>query len=412
MARLTDEQYQKKVVEKVKELKLKMDGNSDSDNPEKINPIVVALLVSPDGNEKMSYRSECLEGDHAEYNLFINKLIGENHSHDTLYVSLEPCNYDSRLNTISCSELIVKSGIKKVFIGSFDPDIIVRGNGYAFLIENNIDVQLFKEEYQKELIDNNWPFFSDKLFCNENQRRFLMKYKDQLSIDAIIFYFYLLDKKNNEILMNYKNYETNSNKLLKKFYNECFEKKYIYSSIKNGKRIIESDMGFDLAFFKNPSNKFKGAFIKIIDNHNGEIKPIVFDEPLLISFCKSYEYICKILNKLTNNNNVNIIIRELLANAVFHKDYNSYTPVIVKINNENVTISNPCKNDYIDISHLNHYDMPTNILNGCLTEIATNLNLMEGQGRGEETLKKMYGNSIQQPYNLICNILNVSIPLK
>lgn len=101
-----------------------------------------------------------------------------------------------------------------------------------------------------------------------------------------------------------------------------------------------------------------------------------------------------------------------MANAVFHKDYNSYTPVIVKINNENVTISNPCKNDYIDISHLNHYDMPTNILNGCLTEIATNLNLMEGQGRGEETLKKMYGNSIQQPYNLICNILNVSIPLK
>ena len=169
MARLTDEQYQRKVVEKVKELKLKMDGNSDSDNPEKISPIVVALLVSPDGNEKMSYRSECLEGDHAEYNLFINKLIGENHSRDTLYVSLEPCNYDSRLNTISCSELIVKSGIKKVFIGSFDPDIIVRGNGYAFLKENNIDVQLFKEEYQKELIDSNWPFFSDKLFCNENQ---------------------------------------------------------------------------------------------------------------------------------------------------------------------------------------------------------------------------------------------------
>ena len=36
------------------------------------------------------------------------------------------------------------------------------------------------------------------------------------------------------------------------------------------------------------------------------------------------------------------------------------------------------------------------------------MKLMEGQGRGESTLKEM---KFDKPYELICNILRVTIPL-
>ena len=128
----TPEEYQKIVVDLVKDLKAK-GYDHDSDHPERVNPIVVALLVSPNGEIIQSYRSEAIEGDHAEYNLFMNKMLGENHEDDTLYVSLETCNHDSRLNTKSCSEIVASAKMKKVYIGCFDPDILVKGNGYAYL---------------------------------------------------------------------------------------------------------------------------------------------------------------------------------------------------------------------------------------------------------------------------------------
>lgn len=52
--------------------------------------------------------------------------------------------------------------------------------------------------------------------------------------------------------------------------------------------------------------------------------------------------------------------------------------------------------------------MSTNPVNGCLSDIALDMKLMEGQGRGESTLKRL---KLDTPYELICNILRVTIPL-
>lgn len=403
---------QKKVVEKIKELRQKMEGSHDIDNKEKINPLVVALLVSPDNEEIFSYRSECFDGDHAEYNLFMNKLKGTNHSEDILFVSLEPCNHDSRINTISCSELIVKANIKKVYMGTFDPDILVRGNGYAYLKEHGVDVEMFDEKYQKELIDENWPFFKDKMYCNEDSRRFLMTYKNRLSKEAVAYYLYSInnveledyDKENLIDIIN------DEEKLFKDFYDKIVQNNYIFKEIKNGKRVVSSNEGFDLAFFEEPSSKYKGAIIKIVDeSSNNEYPSKLFDGPLIISFSKSLKYINEKIDRLTRNSKeIKKVMRELLANAVFHKDYCSYSPIIVKIYNDKITIANPCKTKFIDIDYLNRYDMPTNPVNGCLSDIALDMKLMEGQGKGEKTLEKM---NLESPYELICNILRVTIPL-
>lgn len=403
--------YQKMVVEKVKEQKERLGFGHDVDNAEKMNPIVVALLVSESGEQIFSYRSEMIDGDHAEYNLFTNKLKGEDHSNDTLYVSLEPCNYESRLNTISCSELIVKAKIKKVYMGCFDPDIMVRGNGYSYLKENGVEVLLFEEEFQKELIEANWPFYRDKLYENEDSRRFLSTYKDLLSDKAIAYFMMacsdLIEEYDDYFVENYLN---QTNNLRKTFFDKAFEKQFIYRDVKNGKRVITADEGFELSFFSTPTNKYHGACIKIINQLTNRESPTkTFNGPIIIAYSKALTYLYSLVERIVNINEINGVLRELLANAVFHKDYSSYAPITVKVFKERIEICNPCKKQFIDINRLNNYDMPTNPINGCLTDIALDMRLIEGQGRGEETLES-YSSAVN--YELICNILKVTIFIK
>lgn len=56
----------------------------------------------------------------------------------TLYVNLEPCNHHGK--TPPCSDLIVKSGIRKVVVGSLDPNPKVAGAGIKTMEDAGIEV--------------------------------------------------------------------------------------------------------------------------------------------------------------------------------------------------------------------------------------------------------------------------------
>lgn len=56
----------------------------------------------------------------------------------TLYVNLEPCSHHGK--TPPCADLIIKSGIPRVVIGSVDPNPRVAGKGIARLKDAGIDV--------------------------------------------------------------------------------------------------------------------------------------------------------------------------------------------------------------------------------------------------------------------------------
>ncbi len=64
----------------------------------------------------------------------------------TLYVTLEPCGHYGK--TPPCAEAIIESGIKRVVIGSADPNPLVAGKGSVMLKKHNIEVleNVLKEE--------------------------------------------------------------------------------------------------------------------------------------------------------------------------------------------------------------------------------------------------------------------------
>lgn len=418
--------YQQEVVDEVKRLSNDIRYQAkitDVDHPEKINPYVVALLIG-ENNHILSRRSELFNGDHAEYNLFLQKLRGEDHSSDTLFVSLEPCNHDSRLSTISCSELIVKAGIKKVYMGTFDPDPMVRGDGYCYLVKDNkVDVELFEEKFQAELIKINSKFYYEKIENNESMRRFLNKYKDNIDIHSIALFNVatsepgLLNKDIAYIDESLEKYlSQHKEDLYQLFYKNSIDNFFINPIVIDSRRDFWIDDGFKIAFYKKPSAYFKGAYFRIIDNTTSEeIESETFKGPIFYSLIRTYMAINEIAKKITVNPLFMETVREMLVNATCHKNYNSYSPIIVKISKDDIRISNPVINEKIDLESLNSFSMPTNPVNGCLADIAIESHFMEGQGRGSETIKE-YLKSIKSDdrnvYELVCDILTTTIPFE
>tara|TARA_B100000927_G_scaffold272373_1_gene249959 strand:+ start:460 stop:1488 length:1029 start_codon:yes stop_codon:yes gene_type:complete len=110
----------------------------------KPNPVVGAILVKSDEIIAEGYHKE-FGKNHAEINAIYQakKLLNikfNSFSELTLICTLEPCSHIGK--TGSCAEAIVKSGIKKVIIGSIDPNPKVSGKGVDILKKNNIEVEI------------------------------------------------------------------------------------------------------------------------------------------------------------------------------------------------------------------------------------------------------------------------------
>jgi len=77
-------------------------------------------------------------GPHAEIHALEN--AGDHAESATLYVTLEPCNHQGR--TPPCTEAIVRRGIRRVVVGSDDPNPRVAGGGAEYLRRRGIQVDV------------------------------------------------------------------------------------------------------------------------------------------------------------------------------------------------------------------------------------------------------------------------------
>ena len=110
----------------------------------KPNPIVGAILIKDKEIISEGYHVEYGK-NHAEINAIINADVHKNKKFNdfselTLICTLEPCSHIGK--TGSCAHAIVKSGIKKVIIGSVDPNPKVSGKGIQILKENDVHVDV------------------------------------------------------------------------------------------------------------------------------------------------------------------------------------------------------------------------------------------------------------------------------
>lgn len=115
------------------------------------NPLVGAVIVK-DGRIIGEGYHERYGGLHAERNAI--KHLTESAEGATIYVTLEPCCHQGKQPP--CTEAIVEAGLKKVVIGSRDPNPLVAGKGAAFLRTQGIDVE---EDFLREECDALNPVF-------------------------------------------------------------------------------------------------------------------------------------------------------------------------------------------------------------------------------------------------------------
>ena len=144
----------------------------------KPNPVVGCLILK-DGLIISEGAHEVFGSDHAEVNAIRNAKKNMNSKLDsfedlTLICTLEPCNHIGK--TGACTEAIIESGIKKVFIGCMDPNPLVAGEGIKKLIKNGINVEVgFCEEAIQEQNkfffykhNNNKPFITLKIAISKD----------------------------------------------------------------------------------------------------------------------------------------------------------------------------------------------------------------------------------------------------
>jgi diaminohydroxyphosphoribosylaminopyrimidine deaminase/5-amino-6-(5-phosphoribosylamino)uracil reductase len=125
-------------------------------NPKDIkgNPFVGAIIVDEKGAVIGTGYHKIWGSKHAEVYAIEEALT---HTPDltkcSLYVTLEPCSHHGK--TPPCTDLIIQSGIQKVFVGSLDPNPKV--SGFQLLKEKGIDIALIE---LKEAFELNKVFFT------------------------------------------------------------------------------------------------------------------------------------------------------------------------------------------------------------------------------------------------------------
>ncbi|MCD8036683.1 MAG: bifunctional diaminohydroxyphosphoribosylaminopyrimidine deaminase/5-amino-6-(5-phosphoribosylamino)uracil reductase RibD [Clostridiales bacterium] len=139
---MTDEEYMRLALEEAKK-------GMGFTSP---NPMVGAVIVKDGRILNSDYHHKYGEF-HAERNALLN--CKEDTNGADIYVTLEPCCHHGK--TPPCTDIIIEKGIKRVFIGSSDPNPLVAGKGEEILRSHGIEVK--SGILKKECDELNEPFF-------------------------------------------------------------------------------------------------------------------------------------------------------------------------------------------------------------------------------------------------------------
>lgn len=123
------------------------------------NPVVGAVVVREGEIVGTGYHRK-FGGDHAEVEAL--REAGTQARGATLYCTLEPCSHFGK--TPPCVNRVIDAGIKKVIIGSVDPNPLVNGRGIRILREHGIVVETgLYEAACREMNESFFKFIATRL---------------------------------------------------------------------------------------------------------------------------------------------------------------------------------------------------------------------------------------------------------
>ncbi|ADU30065.1 bifunctional diaminohydroxyphosphoribosylaminopyrimidine deaminase/5-amino-6-(5-phosphoribosylamino)uracil reductase RibD [Evansella cellulosilytica] len=138
------------------------------------NPVVGAVIVN--NNQIVGFGAHLKAGEHHAEKHAI-EMAKDKTEGATIYVTLEPCSHYGR--TPPCADAVIEAGIKKVIIGSVDPNPKVSGRGIKKLEDAGIEVEVgcMKEETDK---------LNDVFFHFVNTKKPFVTLKSATSLDGKI----------------------------------------------------------------------------------------------------------------------------------------------------------------------------------------------------------------------------------
>ena len=247
-----------------------------------LNPSVGAIVVK--NNSVISSGITSHRGrPHAEFNA-LSKL--KNCAGASLYTSLEPCVHFGK--TPPCTKIISKKRIKKVYFGSYDPDIRSFKKAKSFLTKKGIDVKKIKTKNYKNFYKSyfinkklNIPYVSAKIalsndffsinykkkwITNENSRKIvhllrsrydcILSTSKTINIDNSLLNCRIdgLDKFKPDLFIIDLNLKLKKNLLLNKMINK--RKTYIITNKLNLKKVnVYKKKGFKFIFINALKDK-------------------------------------------------------------------------------------------------------------------------------------------------------------
>lgn len=394
--------------------------DSIHEHDDKPDPLVGAILTTSDGRIlATAHRGELRIGEHCEFTLIERKLKSKNLKGCHLYVTLEPCIDSVRTKPKrGCSTHIYKARLAKVYVGIRDPDIDIENEGVKELIKEGIEVEDFHSTVADKIRESLQEFIdykeAQKLLVKKAKVKTPKEYLKQTAGNTSISQF---SKEAIDVFL--QNAKASFSYPSQDFVNWAI--RFDLATIEN-ENVLPTKLGL-LLFGEHVDEIYPHSIFKVeLDYGSGEPEIEDFGGPIstqlerVLKFIKDKGLRLTIDRSKGKRENVSDfpfeIIREVVANAIIHRDYSLEEATnYIYISPQKIIIKSPgLPMEPMTIEDIRTMDLPSISRNPKIMYVYNRMGLAEQRGIGLRNLKKLPEYGFPLPiFNLKGKILEITL---